>query len=161
MVACAIIHLYTYIPGRRIDSAWLPIILSATCILTFLPVVKIIKSVHADGYRFDLWERALMGGPTWVPMALVLLLLYTGFNFFFSLVYLNEGLSPLNTNGSFMMMDHGRFVRSLSEAEYYRHRAYEIRGITTHPILFHAVAAAVMYAKLKRMMADRQTNNIS
>ena len=144
------VHAYTFIPERQIDSAWIPIALTATFFFTFIPILRILKPIYDDGYKFDMWERALEGGPKWVPPVMIILLAYTGFNFFFSLIYLNEGLTPLSTYGSYFMMNKGKVIRAISEAEYYRHRAYEFRGITTHPILFHALVAAVMYANSQR-----------
>lgn len=94
------------------------------------------------------WKHAFTGTPSWVGPVLLGLFAYTGFNFLFSLLYLNEGLSPELQNGQFVLQSHGRTVRMITEAEYHRHKAIEVRGISTHLLFFHVLGSAVLWSEV-------------
>jgi hypothetical protein len=88
--------------------------------------------------------------PKWVPYSLVALTVYTGFNFLFSLWYLNEGLTPGVVQGEYVMQEHGNVVRTLSQAEYWRHSAYQLRGMSTHITLFTAIAFGMLWSHARK-----------
>ena len=79
------------------------------------------------------------------PMSLVaigcVLIAYTALNFLLFFLA-SDGGSPAIKDGSFVLQEHGHFIRQLSSAEYTRYRANELRGFSGHWLLFYFVPFA-------------------
>jgi len=85
--------------------------------------------------------------PAWAYMLLVAATLYAAFNFmhFFTL---NEGGTPEIVADGYALSDHGRVIRTLTEAEYWRQKAYVLRAFSGHWMIFFLVPA--LYFALRR-----------
>lgn len=68
----------------------------------------------------------------------------------FALFMINsEGGGPFAENGKYYLKSHGHIIRELSEKEFYRFQAYELRGFSGHWILFSLIPTAY-FARLRR-----------
>lgn len=150
LLTCSVaLHLSTFIPDREpLPMELLFPLFALTAVLFFL-AVRIIKGNQLFGSSIRPWREVLATVPRWVPVALSILMAYTTFNFLYSLWYLNEGLSPAIEDGRYVLHDHGQVARELSQAEYWQHRAWELRGASTHAIMFLAVSLAVLWGHLR------------
>ena len=71
----------------------------------------------------------IRGTPRMMRAVLRPLFAYTAFNFFFTIFVLQGGHSPTIRDSTFALQDSGRIVRALTEREYHRYRAYEVRPL--------------------------------
>ncbi|HMC98368.1 MAG TPA: hypothetical protein VKG92_11970 [Flavobacteriales bacterium] len=113
-------------------------------------VVRMHKTRSEPGSR-NFWHTIAASAPPCVRPALLFLLAYTVFNFVFSLLYLNEGFTPAAYEHRYVMLSHSTVVREITRGEYLRHAAYELRGLSTHIVLFAAVSWAVLRAEQRRV----------
>jgi hypothetical protein len=66
-------------------------------------------------------------------------------------IYLMHGGRPNIDHGAYVLSSHGRLIQSLTEADYWKYKALEIRGFSGHWMLFYSVAAAALgVAALKK-----------
>ncbi len=73
--------------------------------------------------------------PWWLRSLTVALLAYAILNFVV-FMHLNEGGGPIMRDGNYLLTSHGKVIRELTEAEYHRQQAYEVRGFSGHWMLF-------------------------
>ena len=87
----------------------------------------------AGGFELPDW-------PAWAYLLAAAALFYAFVNFmrFFSL---SQGGAPEVTAGGYVLSDHGRVIRSLTEAEYWRQKAYILRGFSGHWMFFFLLPA--------------------
>lgn len=70
--------------------------------------------------------------------------------------------SPAVENGTFVLQSHGRKIREISEEEYRRFRAYEVRGFSGHWMLFSLLPTVyflVAYPRLQGSPADEDRSS--
>jgi len=91
-----------------------------------------------------MWKDLMQGTPRFLKVLVVLTISYVFFNFFFSLMYLNEGLSPDIIDNVYVLSNKGKIVREISETEYFKYIAYEFRGMSGHFILFQLISVALI-----------------
>lgn len=87
------------------------------------------------------WGRLLAPVPAQFKIMGVLLFLYVPFNFFFGIFVLNEGGTAQIIDGGYALMNHGEFLRALTEQEYFKHLAYGSRIFSGHWMIFYFAAA--------------------
>lgn len=150
LFACAVaLHLSTFVPDREpLPMELLFPLFVFTFVLFFLAIV-IIKRNKPFGTSSQSWKEIYHNVPSWVPAVLVALMAYTFFNFFFTLWHLNENHTPEIRNGRYVLHDHGQVVRELTKAQYWQHKAWQLRGFSMHPIMFLAVSLAVLWGHLR------------
>jgi hypothetical protein len=84
--------------------------------------------------------------PTGLKSLVIVIAVY-GFVNFFSMGYLlGEGNAKLE-NGIYIMQDHGKFVRDITEAEYLQNLAYQSSLFTGHIAIFYAISMLFHYRK--------------
>lgn len=150
LIAGLVVHLYTFIPGASaLPKIWL-VLLSAGIFLTFPPAVKCAKTIIGGAFRQDMWKGVLAPLSRWHRMALFILFVYVIFNFLFTLLYLNRGLSTEVVMGEYVLQSKGRFVERIDAPTYQLYRAREVRGLTGHAILFQAISGALLLAGLRK-----------
>jgi len=73
--------------------------------------------------------------PAWAYLLVAAAFFYAFVNFvrFFSL---SQGGTPEVTAGGYVLSDHGRVIQTLTEAEYWRQKAYILRGFSGHWMFF-------------------------
>jgi hypothetical protein len=99
-------------------------------------------------------DRVINSAPRWLQILTGLFFAYALVNFAVFLV-LVEGGGPSERDGKFYLKSHGTVLRELSEAEYHRQRAYVVRGLSGHWMLFSCAAlmGLVGAARLRRHSA--------
>lgn len=143
------VHLRTFLTDREPLPMEIVIPLTVLVFPAWFWTIKVLRRRGIGSGADNFWSQALTNAPKWVPPALVLLFIYTGFNFFYCLFHLNEGATPGLSDGRFVLEDHGRVVRELGREDYWKHMAYQLRGMTTHVVLFATVSAAVLWSELR------------
>jgi len=152
-IAALFIHLLTFLPEPSHIPTAVVFPLALLLIPPFAKSAMILKERNQDLDPKLFWKRAFDSAPAWVGTIVLTMLIYTFFNFFFSLLVLNEGLTPDLMDGQFVLHSHGHITRVLTEEAYFIHKDYELRGMSTHIIFFHAVAAAVLWSEIRRTSA--------
>lgn len=84
-------------------------------------------------------DRVINSAPRWLRVLAGVFFAYALVNFGAFMV-LNEGGGPTERDGKYFLTSHGKVLRELSEAEYHRKRAYEVRGFSGHWMLFSSVS---------------------
>ncbi len=144
------VHASTFITTREPLPMAVVFPLTVFTLVLFFMAVRVARKEDMNWNDGWSWKQVLEHAPQWVKVALAVLFAYTGFNFIFSLWYLNEGLTPDVVQGEYVMQDHGNVVRTRSQAEYWRHSAYELRGMSTHIILFSAIALGILWSNARK-----------
>jgi hypothetical protein len=88
-------------------------------------------------------DRVANSAPRWLRILAAVCFAYALVNFGVFMV-LNEGGSPHERNGKYVLQSHGRVLRELSEAEYHRHQAHVVRGFSGHWMLFSSAALMIL-----------------
>ncbi|MBI1184987.1 hypothetical protein GC194_11995 [bacterium] len=94
--------------------------------------------------RMEYYKILFEHTPKWITIAAVVGLAYAVINFALFMLQM-DGSSPVEENGVFSLQNHGKFIRLISENEYHRYHALEIRGFSGHWIAFYGVATAVLF----------------
>jgi len=101
---------------------------------------------------FYFFKAILKDVPKFVPVLCIVLFIYTGFNFALFIFSSLEG-SPDIIDGKYVLENHGTLIRELSEVEYFKLRANEIRGFSGHWMVFYSLSMGILWPK------DRMSNN--
>lgn len=100
------------------------------------------KSFSIAGF-FGMNRAEFDGSPKWLRMAVIAGFWYAGINFLlFGLSY--EG-TPDIQEGQYVLHEHGRLIKVLTEVEYNYHKSVEGRGATGHAIAFYGLTVAMLY----------------
>ncbi len=159
-------HISTFIPFARLSmsNAW-PLHLGAIVVFGAMVMVLVAKKKGKRPARkteesyLTWWSNAIYEDQKSMteiirsfPMTIRILcagvFLYTLVNFALFIIN-SEGGGPFAENGKYFLKSHGRVVRELSEQEFYRFRAYELRGFSGHWILFSLIPT-VYFARFRR-----------
>lgn len=84
--------------------------------------------------------------PKFVPVLCLILFIYTGVNFVLFIISSLEG-SPDMINDKFVLQSHGTIIRELSEVEYLKLRANEVRGFSGHWMVFYSLSMGILWPK--------------
>jgi hypothetical protein len=150
LVLTLVLHLATFVPGIRIPSGVIPVAFLAAIV----PFASTILSAnryrprftpppddHASGW-LAAWGRdmdaqkslsayAFRAVPTWAKVLSGLVFAYVGVNFLMGLILLRDG-QPERHGRRFWLRDRGRYVREISESEFYRYETRGVRLFTGH-----------------------------
>jgi hypothetical protein len=87
------------------------------------------------------WKKFKLGKPTWVIRGINLagVLFFVHFVLFFAL---SHAASPKIIDGAFVLSDHGTIKKVLTQAQYFRIKAAELRIFPTGWLSFYSVCAA-------------------
>ena len=96
--------------------------------------------------RFNSFLRILKAIPKSCLAIFGLFFIYAFINFAMFFV-LMEGGSPDVKNGSYYLHNHGKKIRDLTQDEYKRFQAYEVRGFSGHWIIFSLVPTLFHFNK--------------
>lgn len=81
--------------------------------------------------------------PTWMVIIAMAGFFYALINF--ALFASSQVGTPDIKEGQFILQNHGKFIKALTEQEYHHYKANELRGFSGHWILFYGIATAVLY----------------
>ncbi len=118
--------------------------------VVFLPALICGKKFEAEDSTKDFWQVALRYIPAWLPVLVGLFFAYTFFNFFFTIFVLLEGGGPHIVDGQYVLSNHGEIIRQLTEAEYIKCHAYEIRLFSGHWMVFYLSSFAVLLSHVTK-----------
>jgi len=166
-VLSVLFNLATYIPALKVSTrqAWpLPLVSIAVCVAMLFsaaaqrrrepkqPANGLFAKLRARFERRYDSERKMMDAvPDWVGIACMAAILFAVINFGVA-VMLTDGGSPVAANGRYYLEYRGVHVHDITQYEYQRYQANEVRGLTGHCLVFSMIPAAyflVVYPKLR------------
>jgi hypothetical protein len=140
LILSAAAHFSTYLgvdPQERFPYIWL---LHIGIFVVCLPAFAIQGMLpRGDGGKFKPFEYA----PKWMRLLMGVAFIYAIVNFVIFIFLMSSG-SPYRENGRFVLKDHGKLVRQITEQEYHQYKAYEVRGFSGHWMLFYAAALTML-----------------
>ena len=143
LIAWVLAHLSTFIPSVTIKLNG-TILLVGTIVATAslpwvgLSIIDRIEDQTKCTCR-EAWRRLYTHITPGVRRTFNFVFAYAVINFAL-VIWLTGGGSPSQKNGEFILESHGQFMRVLTKDEYQRMRAYSLRGISGHMILFSLAA---------------------
>jgi len=109
----------------------------------FFLMILAIRIEEKDSYGFLRkslsWKRFFAPMPIWAKYVTYALLAYALINFALFL-FLSEGGTPELRDGKYVLHDHGRIIRELTEQEYHLQKAYVLRGFSGHWMYFYIIS---------------------
>ena len=134
--ASLLVHLITFLgidPSKHMPFVWG---LHLGIFVVFIPMAIYQRRTR----RNENWRASLDVTPRWAQYAVMAFLAYALINFalFF---FLSEGGVPSVRDGKYVLHNHGKVVRELSEDEYELQKAYVLRGFSGHWMIFYLVPA--------------------
>lgn len=88
----------------------------------------------------------MKGTPAWTRAVTGPLVVYVPFNFIFTLLRLGGG-SPAIRGGQYVLLNHGKLIRTLTESQYHLYNAYVIRLFSGHWMMFYFVGMMLLYTR--------------
>jgi hypothetical protein len=154
-VLAAYVHALTFYPGRSIvtdggASIWL---LHIGMFAVFAPMVLAMRQLFGAQAS---WQSQMSLFPPWARIALGVAMIYTLFNFAF-FVSTTEG-EPEIRSRDFALMSHGRFIRSLSQDEYFALKRRMVRGFSGHWLLFY-LAPTLFFLTARAPLPRRRSDD--
>ena len=140
-ILALLVHLLTFFGIEASDyvrGVWL---LHLGIFAVGIPIIIIQKS--EKNYREMFHDHS-----KWVQALTVIFTVYTLANFIFFIYWSSEG-SPVVENGHYFLQNHGKFIRTITENEYYWERAYILRGFSGHWMMFYFIATSTYFSKSK------------
>lgn len=128
--------------SETVSATWL---LHIGIFAVWIPAILTLRS-RSDG-QSAMRKYGIFGllttAPFWLRAVAALGLAYAVLNF---LLFMGgQPGSPTAANGVYSLQNHGTIVKVLTESEYYRYKANEVRGFSGHWMAFYGFAAAVLY----------------
>jgi hypothetical protein len=171
-VCSAVVHFSTFIPSIAwtMHQVW-PLHLATLAMFAImlialvarqarrarLPYKGLLASCSAARQRQKRFGSRLLGiVPRPLRLACAIALIYTFINFGIFAI-LMEGGSPSVENGQHYLQSHGRTIRKLTEPEYKRFLAYEVRGFSGHWMLASLVPTVYFLAVHPRLQGSNRS----
>lgn len=119
--------------------------------VAFIPSVLLLAARRKEKYgspapRLTYRQQLdlLFGGlPLWPRVLFLLLLFYALANFFLNM----PAGGPSINDGQYVLSNHGKILKVLTEAEYYQAKTHELRGFSGHWIAFYYFAVLVLVSR--------------
>ncbi|MBN2695158.1 hypothetical protein JXR93_10905 [bacterium] len=96
--------------------------------------------------------------PTFMKVILKFVFPYAIINFM--LFMLSQHGSPTILDGKFILQNKGVFIKNLTEIEYFKYKANEIRGFSGHWMLFYGYAVGYFWPKSDNNKESSDTESI-
>jgi hypothetical protein len=133
--ASLIVHVTTFFgvdPSKHAPWVWA---LHFGIFVVFFPMVFAQR-----GTKKEFWGKLNASLPRWGRYAVKALFAYALVNFALFL-FLSKGGVPEESDGRYVLRNHGEIIRELSPEEYERQKAYVLRGFSGHWMVFYMVPA--------------------
>jgi len=151
-VASAAIHIASIagvdVRTRHPDIFLLHLLCMGTFIFT-LPVSVWLSSAKDDESR-----DILTGVPPVLKAMVIGLLIYVFITGIHSTQNAWDGQATAQADGTYVLEQYGKVVRTVDAAEYHSHRALEARGFSGAWMLFFALASAMAYGTVRTSGSD-------
>ena len=161
-----LIHILTFFSGIEISMGKV-FFMHIFAMLVFASIFIYYKkfAIHRKGkyniyQRFNTFFRILKAIPRSALAIGGIFFIYAFINFSIFFV-LMEGGSPDAKNGSYYLHNHGKKIRDLTQDEYKRFQAYEVRGFSGHWIIFSLVPTIFHFNKETILNAIENTDEDS
>lgn len=92
---------------------------------------------------FAAFKIIFKDAPGWMQIVVIVSFIYMPINLF--LFSTTQNGSPDFRDGQYILHNRGEIISTITEQEYHRYKAREIRGFSGHWIFFYAVATAVLF----------------
>ena len=130
------VHVLTFFPDKTIAASGSSLFLAlhVGIFVVFVPFVLAQRALF--GTTRPGWRKQLSLFPRWGQLLLGSVVAYALVNFvlFF---FFTQGGTPEIREGQFVLVNHGTFIRALSEQEYDLARSHVTRGFSGHWIAFY------------------------
>ncbi|MBS3945508.1 MAG: hypothetical protein KGZ42_08415 [Melioribacter sp.] len=150
-----IVHLLSiadYNASDKVPFVWL---LHVGIFVVWLPVVFILtkneelKAFRQSGTLNQLNPVAaskifFRQTPRWLTIIAVAGFFYAIINFVFFMTTSHFGVPDIK-DGQFILHNHGKLIKTLTEQEYHHYKANEVRGFSGHWLAFYGLAAAILF----------------
>jgi hypothetical protein len=154
LLASIVVHLLTFVPGFPVamGHVWpLHIVL----FIPFFAMIVRLKVLQPPGMTQREYQRAVMRYvPARVRIVAVSAFAYAILNFGVFFVQTSGG-GPMQRDGRYYRANHGRIIAEISEAEYHRLEALEVRGFSGHWLVFYAIPMIFFAWVEPKARADR------
>ena len=94
LVISTVSHFLTYIPSLRTSNTTLNLILGFAIFPSFYAAFMAAKSLKKKGDFENYWKNVFAGAPNGLKRSIWYVVIYVGFNFFYSFLVLNKDGSP-------------------------------------------------------------------
>jgi hypothetical protein len=128
IAACIIAYVYSFF-GASVDKVlpWV-VLLFVGWVALFIPIYA-IEYPASRSFSFA-WTGFVRGMPGWVALCTKALLLNVIAHLLWSAALYGPGV-PAIVDGQYVLDDHGRILKVLTQAEYFAHRGAALRMIAT------------------------------
>jgi len=132
---------YVWILHIGIFIVWLPTVF-------YLKKNEELKAYQQSGMLnrmnpFGFFKIISRQTPTWLIIIAIGGFFYAIINF---MLFMNsEPGVPDIKDGQYILQDHGRLIKILTEQEYHHYKANEMRGFSGHWLAFYGLAAAILF----------------
>ena len=139
-VAALIVHLLTILGVNYFAENNATFVLH---FLIFIPFIGMLIHSRKGALTSDkkaYYKDLLKGIPKAMRALAIGVFIYAGINFMYSITLLSEG-APVIQDGNLVLLDHGRYVRELSEAEFFALKRAGVRAFSGHWLVFFLIPA--------------------
>lgn len=120
-------------------------------VVWFPAVYDLTKNEELKTYRqsatltnsLGFYKIVFRNTPTWLTIIASVGFFYAIINFI--LFMASQHGSPEIRDGQYILREHGKLIKTLTEQEYHHYRANEVRGFSGHWLAFYGMAAAILF----------------
>lgn len=137
-----IVHLSTYAginPQKKFPPIWL---LHIGIFVVFIPALLARNRLNNGRNKSSIPNLFDNSIPKWMKILCKIFCYYVFINFVCFMILMKDG-SPNIISGNYVISDHGKIVRVISEQEYELYQSYVVRGFSGHWMIFYISAAGL------------------
>ena len=139
-----IAHLATFL-GINPQGVFPPIwLLHIGIFVVWIPTVFLLRKIFKKTGRQGFWKSAVGNAPRWMQALCLFFFIYAFFNFFITVLVLNQGGVPSIINGKKVLQSHGEVIKELTDKEFFRYQAYTFRAFSGHWMFFYVVSMTIL-----------------
>ena len=143
--------------SERLPFVWL---LHVGIFVIWLPAILHLKSIpelkRKDRKPNDLIKVIFWDKPKILILITIACFVYATLNFILFMAASEGGVSSI-MDGKFVLHNHGSIIRELTEVEYHKMKANEVRGFSGHWMAFYSVAMMVLWPNKNTNRSNRLT----
>lgn len=126
--------------------------LHAGCVAAGFGIVLLARGANHP-VRANSFSSLAPHAPEWMNVICGILFAYAFVNFFWCIFRLQDGTPNRQADGTFAIVNHGKFVRFISEAEYDAAEAMSTRAFSGHWMLFYWFELSMVVSIRRRKLA--------
>lgn len=139
-VAALFVHLLTVLGVNYFAEHNATFVLHFLIFIPFIGMIIHSREGSSTAGKTAYFKGLLNGIPKPMKALAISVFIYAGINFMYSVTLLSEG-SPVIQDGNLVLLDHGRYVRELSESEFFELKRAGLRAFSGHWLVFFLVPA--------------------